>query len=165
LTTPEFDRFFTENENAMKQQHLPWTRRLSDAEDFYGHRKVFLIDFLKDEKDTVVLKPSGSSHGARRVHIGKETPDGDWNAVVDKALKEEDWVIQEQVSVPAMTVPGVVNEKLDFIYKKFNFNMLVFGGKYAGSFVRLSDESVINVATGGGLMPALWSDVAPEHGA
>lgn len=162
LTTPEFDRFFTENENEMKRQHLPWTRCLSDAEDFYGHRKVFLIDFLKDEKDTIVLKPSGSSHGARRVHIGRETPDGDWNAAVDRALKEQDWVIQEQVSVPAMTVPDIVNQKLDLVYKKYNFNMLVFGGKYAGGFVRLSDESVINVATGGGLMPAVWSDVAPE---
>ena len=43
--------------------------------------------------------------------------------------------------------------------------MLVFGGKYAGSFVRLSDESVINVATGGGLMPAIWSDVVSETSA
>ncbi len=163
LTTPEFDRFFTENENEIKRQHLPWTRCLSAAEDFYGHRKVFLIDFLKDEKETVVLKPFGSSRGARNVHIGRETPDGDWNAVVDKALKEEEWVIQEYVSVPAMTVPEVVNQKLDFIYKKYNFNLLVFGGKYAGGFVRLSDESVINVATGGGLMPALWSDVVPDH--
>ncbi len=162
LTTPECDRFFTENENAMKRQHLPWTRCLSDAEDFYGHRKVFLIDFLKDEKETVVLKPSGSSHGARRVLIGRETPDGDWNMAVDRALKEEDWVIQEQVAVPAMTVPDVVNQKLELAYKKYNFNLLVCGGKYAGGFVRLSDESVINVATGGGLMPALWSDVAPD---
>jgi hypothetical protein len=162
LTTPEFERFFTENENAMKTQHLPWTRCLSDAEDFYGHRKVFLIDFLKDEKDAVVLKPVGPSRGARRVAIGRETPDGDWNAIVDRALKEQDWVIQEQIPVPTMTVPEVVNQKLDLVYKKFNFNMLVFGGKYAGGFVRLSDESVVNVATGGGLMPVLWSDVAPE---
>lgn len=162
LTNPEFDRFFTENENAMKQQHLPWTRGLADAEDFYGHRKVFLIDFLKDEKETLVLKPNGSSHGARRVHIGRETPDAEWNAVVDKALKEGDWVIQEQVPVPIMTVPVVVNQRLDFAYKKHNFNLLTFGGKYAGGFVRLSDESVINVATGGGVIPALWSDVAPE---
>lgn len=162
LTVREFDRFFTENENEMKRQHLPWTRCLSDAEDFYGHRKGFLIDFLKDEKDTVVLKPSGSSRGARRVHIGRETTDADWNAAVDRALKEEDWVIQEQVAVPAMTVPEVVNHKLDFLYKKFNFNMLVSGGKYAGGFARLSDESVINVATGGGLVPAVWSDVPPD---
>jgi hypothetical protein len=55
-----------------------------------------------------------------------------------------------------------VNGKLDFAYKKHNFNMLVFGGKYAGGFVRLSDESVVNVATGGGLMPAVWTDVAPD---
>ncbi len=163
LTTPECDRYFTENENDMKRQHLPWTRCLSDAEDFYGHRKVFLIDFLKDEKDTVVLKPSGSSHGPRRVYIGRETPDGDWNAAVDRALKEQDWVIQEQVPVPLMTVPEGVNQKLDFAYKKHNFNLLVSGGKYAGGFVRLSDESVVNVGTGGGLMPALWTDVAPDH--
>jgi hypothetical protein len=163
MTNPEFDRFFTENENEMKCQHLPWTRCLSDAEDFYGHRKVFLIDFLKDEKETVVLKPAGSSHGARRVHIGKETPDGEWNAAVDRALKEQDWVIQEQVPVPVMTVPEAVNQKLDLAYKKYNFNLLVSGGKYAGGFVRLSNESVVNVATGGGLMPAVWTDVPPEN--
>lgn len=163
LTTPEYDRFFSENENSMKRQHLPWTRCLSDAEDFYGHRKVFLIDFLKDEKESIVLKPAGNSHGAHRVHIGRETPDADWNTAVDKALKENHWVIQEQVPVPIMTVPEIVGNKLDFLYKKYNFNLLVFGGKYSGGLVRLSDESVVNVATGGGLMPAMWSDAAPDH--
>lgn len=162
LTTPEFDRFFSENENALKQQLLLWTRSLSDAEDFYGRRKGFIVDFLKDEKEDIVLKPNGSSHGARRVHMGRETPDGDWNVAVDKAMKEEDWVIQEYVSVPIMTVPEIVNQKLDFVYKKYNFNLLVFGGKFAGGFVRLSDDSVINVATGGGVIPALCSDVAPD---
>ncbi|MBU9888826.1 MAG: glutathionylspermidine synthase family protein [Candidatus Omnitrophica bacterium] len=162
LTTPECDRFFSENENEMKRQHLPWTRSLADAEDFYGHRKVFLIDFLKDEKESLVLKPAGTSHGPRRVHIGRETPDAEWNVAVDRALKEGDWVIQEQVPVPIITVPEIMNQKLDFMYKKYNFNLLVSGGKYTGSVVRLSDESVVNVATGGGLMPALWADVAPE---
>lgn len=163
LTTPEFDRFFSENENTLKQQLLPWTRCLADAEDFYGRRKGFIIDFLKDEKEDLILKPNGSSHGSRRVHIGRETPDSEWNVAVDKAMKETDWVMQEYVSVPIMTVPEVVNQKLDFLYKKYNFNMLVFGGKFAGGFVRLSDESVINVASGGGVMPALYSDAAPDN--
>ncbi|HPW64733.1 MAG TPA: hypothetical protein PLY30_01130 [Candidatus Omnitrophota bacterium] len=161
LTDREFDRFFTDSENKMKQDHLPWTRGVADAEDFYGHRKVFLIDFLQDEKETLVLKPP-YSHGPEHVRIGRETTDSEWNTAVDRALKEQGWVIQEYVNVPAITVPEVVNGKLDFAYKKYNFNMLVCGGKYAGGFVRLSDESVINVATGGGLMPAVWSDVAPE---
>jgi len=161
LTAREFDRFFSDNENKMKRDHLPWTRCVADAEDFYGHRKVFLIDFLKDEKETLVLKPP-YSHGPDHVKIGRETPDGEWNATVDKALKGQGWVIQEHVNVPVMTVPVSVNGKLDFAYKKYNFNLLVSGGKYTGGFARLSDESVVNVATGGGLIPAIWSDAAPE---
>lgn len=157
LTNPEYDHFFTENENRMKREHIPWTRRLLDAEDFYGRKKSYLIDFLKEEKDTLVLKPS-AAFGGRDVTIGRETPDRDWNSVIDKALKG-DWVMQEFVNIPVMTVPEIVNQRLDFAYKKYNFNMLVCAGKYAGSFVRLSSESMINVAKGGGLVPA----VAPEH--
>jgi len=58
-----------------------------------------------------------------------------------------------------ITVPTVVNGKLDFAYKKFNFNLMVFGGRFAGGVVRLSDDSVINVARHGGLIPAVMSDL------
>lgn len=161
LTNPEYDHFFTESENKVKRDHIPWTRRLTDAEDFYGRKKIYLIDFLKDEKETLVLKPS-SSYGGKDVKIGRETRDDEWNAAIDKALKG-DWVVQEYANIPIMTVPTVVNNKLDFAYKKFNFNMLVFGGRYSGGFTRLSDESVINVARGGGLIPAVATESIPER--
>lgn len=160
LTNAEFDHFFTENENRAKREYLPWTRRLADAEDFYGGKKVYLIDFLKDEKDTLILKPSTGS-GGRDVVIGCETPDQLWNEAIDKALKS-DWVVQEYINIPIMTVPEIINGKLDFAYKKYNFNLLVAGDKYAGGFTRLSDESVINVARGGGLVPALVTDALLE---
>ena len=64
---------------------------------------------------------------------------------------------------PIMTVPAVINNKLDFAYKKFNFNMLVCGGKYSGGFTSLSDESVINVARGGGLIPSIGTEQIPER--
>ncbi|MBI3307581.1 MAG: glutathionylspermidine synthase family protein [Candidatus Omnitrophica bacterium] len=161
LTNPEFDHFFTENENKIKREHLPWTRRLMDAEDFYGRKKIYLIDFLKDEKETLVLKPS-ISYGGKGVTIGKETPDNVWNETMDKALKG-DWVVQEFVNIPIMTVPVVINRRLDFAYKKYNFNVLVYGGKFSGGFARLSDESVINVAKGGGLIPSVSSESVPER--
>jgi len=109
--------------------------------------------FLKDEKETLVLKPV-SSYGGKDVTLGNETRDDDWNGAIDKALKGE-WVVQEFVNIPIMTVPVVINRKLDFAYKKYNFNALVFSGKFSGGFVRLSDESVINVARGGGLIPSI----------
>jgi glutathionylspermidine synthase len=161
LTNPEYDHFFTDHENKIKKECIPWTRRLIDAEDFYGHKKIYLIDFLKDEKETLVLKPS-SSVGGKDVVIGRETPDSDWNQTIDKALKG-DWVVQEFVNVPIMTVPALINQKLDFAYKKYNFNMLAFGGKYAGGFARLSDESMINVAKGGGLIPSIAAEHIPER--
>jgi len=161
LTNPEYDHFFTENENRVKREHIPWTRRITDAEDFYGRKKIYLIDFLKDEKESLVLKPSAGT-GGRQVSIGMETRDDDWNSAIDKALKG-DWVVQEFVNIPIMTVPKIINHKLDFDYKKHNFNMLVFGNKYAGGFTRLSEESVINVARGGGLIPAIGTESAHER--
>lgn len=161
LTNPEYDHFFTESENKVKREHIPWTRRLADAEDFYGRKKVYLIDFLKDEKDTLVLKPS-LGFGGKNVTIGRDTRDEDWNAAIDKALKE-DWVVQEFVNIPILTVPIVVNQRLDFAYKKYNFNLLSCAGKYAGGFVRLSDDSMVNVARGGGLIPSLASEPIPER--
>lgn len=161
LTNPEYDHFFTENENKVKREHIPWTRRLTDAEDFYGKKKIYIIDFLKDEKETLVLKPS-SGVGGKDVTIGKETRDADWNAAIDKALKG-DWVVQEYVNVPMMSVPIVVNNQLDFGYKRYNFSLMACSGKFTGAFVRVSDESMVNVAKGGGLIMTLASEHIPER--
>ncbi|MFA6600999.1 MAG: hypothetical protein WC352_01320 [Candidatus Omnitrophota bacterium] len=156
LTNPEYDHFFTETENQIKRDHIPWTRRIADAENFYGHKKLYMIDFLKDEKDSLVLKPSVGA-GGRSVTIGRETRDDVWNETIDRALKG-DWVVQEYVNVPIMTVPAIINGRLDFAYKKYNFNALALDGKFAGGFVRLSDDGVINLAHSGGLLPSMASE-------
>lgn len=153
LTNPAYDHLFSAKENEIRHQHIPWTRRVVDAERFYGGKKVYLINFLKDEKETLVLKPS-DGYGGKDVTIGRETRDEDWNLTIDKALKSN-WVVQEFVVPPFMTVPTVVNHKLEFVAKKMNTGCFVFNGTYAGSLSRLSDESVVNVSRGGGLIPAV----------
>ena len=122
---------------------------------------MYLINFLKDEKETLVLKPS-IGYGGRGVAIGRETRDPDWNEAIDKTIKG-DGVIQEFVNVPIMTVPRVINDKLDFDYKKYNFNILVFGGKYVGGFARVSQETVVNVARSGGFIPSIAAETVPER--
>lgn len=161
LTNSEYDHFFTEEENRIKREYLCWTRRLIDADRFYGGRKTYLVDFLKDEKESLILKPS-SGYGGKGVWIGRESKDEDWNGAIDRALKGE-YVVQEFVSIPVMTVPTVVNRKLEFAYKKVNLNCLVFGSKLAGNFCRLSDESVINVARSGGLITAMAGEIEPDR--
>ncbi|MBI4971940.1 MAG: glutathionylspermidine synthase family protein [Candidatus Omnitrophica bacterium] len=156
LTTPEYDHFFTEEENKIKSENIPWTRRVIDCEHFYGTKKIFFIDFLKDEKEQLVMKPS-EGYGAKDVTVGLETRDDDWNRTIDKALKS-DWVLQEFVRIPFMNVPIVINNKLEFVRKKSSINPFCFGGRYATCLSRLSEESVINVSHGGGLIPSVSED-------
>ena len=153
LTNPGYDHLFAQKENETKRQHIPWTRRMLDAERFYGGKKVYLIDFLKDEKESLILKPA-EGYGGKDVTIGRETRDDDWNHTIDKALKA-DWVIQEFVNPSIMSVPTIVNHKLEFVNKKMNTGSFVFDGTYAGSLSRLSEETVINVSRGGGLIPTV----------
>lgn len=161
LTNPEYDHFFTEEENRIKREYLPWTRRLIDADQFYGGKKTFLVDFLKDEKESLILKPA-FGYGGKGVWVGRESKDEDWNKAIDQSLKGE-YVVQEFVDIPIITVPTVVNRKLDFLYKKINLNCLVVGSKLAGNFSRLSDESIINVARGGGLIPTLAGEIETDR--
>jgi hypothetical protein len=153
FTNPGYDHYFSAKENKIKQEHIPWTRRVVDAEKFYGGKKVYLIDFLKDEKETLVLKPA-DSYGGKDVYIGNETRNDDWNMVIDKALKAN-WVVQEYIKPPLFSVPSLTPKSIEFILKKMNTGNFVFGGSSAGAFSRLSDESVINVSRGGGLIPTV----------
>ena len=120
---------------------------------FFGGKKIYLVDFLKDEKETLVLKPA-EGFGGKDVIIGRETRDDEWNHAIDRALKSN-WMVQEVLNVPIMTVPTVVNNKLEFVAKKMNTCCFIFDEEYAGSFSRLSEESVINVTRGGGLVSSV----------
>jgi hypothetical protein len=156
LTNPTYEHFFTDEENELKRELLPWTRQLIDAERFYGNKKVFLVDFLKDEKDLLILKP-GDGYDAKDVYVGRETPESDWNKVLDRALKEN-WVFQEFVNVPIMSIPEVKEEKLDFIYKKVSIGLYTAGTKYMGGMSRLCDETIISVAHGASLIPCVTAE-------
>jgi hypothetical protein len=39
--------------------------------------------------------------------------------------------------------------------KRFNINPFALGGRYAGMITRISDQAVINVSAGGGLLPSV----------
>ena len=75
---------------------------------------------------------------------------------VGKAFQgKEAWVVQDYVKVPQMSVPILRNGKVVIVRKKMNLNPYIINGRYAGAIARLSDESVINVSAGGGLIPVV----------
>jgi len=151
----KFREIFTEEENQIIKRHIPWTRRVLDMQTFYEGNSVFLKKHIVSHKDHLVLKP-GDGYGGKDVMIGRETDDATWANLVSRILRNhEDWVVQRYVEITQMTVPVVNGNTVKMVNKKYNLNPFVFAQRYAGSVARLSDQSVINVSAGGGLVPVI----------
>jgi uncharacterized circularly permuted ATP-grasp superfamily protein len=158
LSDARFDRLFDDEQNAVRRAHVPWTRVLREEKVDFEGRSHDVFDLARKSRERFVIKPT-SGYGGRDVMIGCETVQDAWEQRLDDAAESfGEWTIQAYVDIPEEFFP-VVGPKLLFEPRKVNLNPYLFGGRYAGSFVRLSKESVINVSVGGGMAPAF---VLPE---
>ena len=154
----DFRDVFSEEENRIIKRHIPWTRRVLDMQTYYEGNPVFLKKHIVSHKDNLVLKP-GDGYGGKDVTIGCETDEATWTNLVGRILRnKEDWVVQRYVEISQMTVPIVKGDAVHLVKKKYNLNPFVLASRYAGSVARLSDQSVINVSAGGGLVPVVKYD-------
>jgi len=154
----DFKDVFSEEENQIIKRHIPWTRRVLDMQTFYEGNPVFLKKHIVSHKDVLVLKP-GDGYGGKDVMIGRETDKDTWTNLVARILRnKEDWVVQRYVEITQMTVPQMDGDTVKMVNKKYNLNPFVLAHRYAGSVARLSDQSVINVSAGGGLVPVINYD-------
>ena len=64
-------------------------------------------------------------------------------------------MVQEYVPVPEEMFPTVQDGHVQMRLKRFNINPFGIGGRYAGMITRISDQAVINVSAGGGLLPSV----------
>jgi hypothetical protein len=153
LSDARFDRLFNAEQNAVRRAHVPWTRVLRDEKvDFEGARHD-IFELARKSREIFVIKPT-SGYGGRDVMIGGETEPGAWDDRLDHAAANPgEWTMQAFVDIPEEVFP-VMDPDLVFETRKVNLNPYLFGGRYAGSFVRLSTDSVINVSVGGGMAPA-----------
>lgn len=155
----KFRDIFSEEENQIIKRHIPWTRRVLDMQTYYEGNPVFLKKHIISHRDSLVLKP-GDGYGGKDVAIGRETDEATWTNLVGRILSnKEDWVVQRYVDISQMTVPVMNGGAVHMVNKKYNLNPFVFAHRYAGSVARLSDQSVINVSAGGGLVPVVNYDV------
>ena len=158
LSDARFDRLFDDEQNAVRRAHVPWTRVLRDGKVDFEGRRCDLFELARKSREIFVIKPT-SGYGGRDVMIGNETEPGAWDDRLDRAAESPgEWTIQAYVDIPEEEFP-VMDPDLVFESRKVNLNPYLFGGRYAGSFVRLSTNSVINVSVGGGMAPAF---VVPE---
>ena len=66
-----------------------------------------------------------------------------------------DFIVQEYVPIPEEMFPTIDDGNVQMRLKRFNINPYCIGGRYVGMMTRISDQAVINVAAGGGILPSV----------
>ncbi|HSC27197.1 MAG TPA: hypothetical protein VLD67_07985 [Vicinamibacterales bacterium] len=160
LTDPRNEGMFSHAELDVIRSHVPWTRVLRDgAADRHG-RRTGLLDVVRRERETLVLKPN-DEYGGTGVTLGWEQDERAWDAAVDRALADPagTWIVQDRIPVRRETFP-----RFDADGRVTMGDMLVdlapylFRGRMGGFLTRLSGSGLANVTSGGGQVPAFVVD-------
>jgi hypothetical protein len=154
LGDPRFAHLVEDSEKQVIAETIPWTRVLQEGRAGYGEWVVDLLAFVSDNRERLVLKPA-SDYGGHGVSLGMETEQGEWDRLIEEHHGQRDYVVQEYVPVPEEMFPTVEDGHVHMRLKRFNINPFGLGGRYAGMITRISDQAVINVSAGGGLLPSV----------
>ncbi len=156
FSDPTLANRFSDEEQAVARESIPWTRKVREEKSSVGGTEVDLLSYIRREKQRLVMKPN-TDYGGRNVHIGSEVTDSEWDTAIGLALSG-DWVVQHKVEIPEEPFPVVSSEGLSFEPRKVNINPFALGGHYGGCISRLSTQSIINVRVGGGAIPLFVVD-------
>jgi len=154
LSDERFQHIFSQTERDAIASTIPWTKVLSDNKVMYQGFRVDLKPFVIDNQEKLVLK-AAVSYGGKDVVLGRETDPHKWASVVDKHIDSEAWVVQEYTPIPQELFPVIESDNVNFKLKKVNLNPWAFLGQYCGAISRISDNSIVNVSQGGGIIPTI----------
>lgn len=155
MSNPDFHSLYDKDEVQVIRKHIPWTRRLADLETTSAEgNKIVLADFLKQQREAMVIKPSGK-YSSDDLIVGKNTPAAEWDKLVVEHLGSKDWVAQEYLCPPSMPMPVIVDKKAIVKKKFFQLSAFITCGRYAGVLGRVSDSSLLTMTGGGGILPVI----------
>jgi uncharacterized circularly permuted ATP-grasp superfamily protein len=160
LTDPRNATLFSPMEHAVIAAHVPWTRLVADVSTEKDGSEGSLLDIVRHERESLVLKPN-DEYGGKGVQLGWEATASAWDDAVQAALTDPPgtWVVQERIPVrreefPMFNVDGRVTQR-DMLVDLAPY---LFRGRMTGYLTRLSATGLANVTSGGGQVPAFIID-------
>jgi hypothetical protein len=153
LTDPRIaGKYFSADERQIFRRHVLWTRIVSDRKTTLPDGdEADLLEFVREERETLVLKPNRSC-GGEGVVIGTASSEAEWQASVAKAVADPArWVVQQLATIPVHEFPvvgpdGVVHTEPFHVVMGFaptQYGVAILG--------RASQKQVVNVALRGGM--------------
>lgn len=128
---------------------LPWTRMMKPgATTTPDGSRVDLLEYLRAHRDQVVVKPT-TGYGGSGVELGWNHTDESWRAVIDAAIAQGTFIVQERVPISRGSYPLL---QPGFPHADFtgDVNPFVTLGRISGYMVRLTaGDGVTNFSSGG----------------
>ncbi|MGH8906688.1 MAG: hypothetical protein ACRD0K_09265 [Egibacteraceae bacterium] len=155
LTDERHQHYFDQREREAIRLHIPWTRRVEDAATTYRGERIELVEFIRNNRDRLVMKPN-DGYGGSGVFIGWESDEQEWDQAIQKAIAS-DYLTQERVNTDCEIFP-CVNEnegQVEMIEQLLDVCPLLFFGRVRGGLTRLSSSSLTNVTSGAGMVPIM----------
>ncbi|HEV3417042.1 MAG TPA: hypothetical protein VG056_09525 [Pirellulales bacterium] len=157
LTDPRFGKYFNPDERQVFRRHILWTRLVFDRRTMLPDGSTGdLLEFVRDEREILVLKPN-RSYGGDRVVLGHLVNQPEWEAEIELALADptNPWVVQRLAAIPVSECPvldGDGDVHVEPFYLVMGFAPTKFGVAILG---RASQKQVVNVAQRGGMCAVL----------
>lgn len=153
LTDPLFTQaYFTADERQVFRRHVLWTRLLSDRQTRLPDGQTSgLLDFVRREQETLVLKPN-RAYGGEGVTIGVAVTRAEWESALERALTDKErWVVQRLASIPVSVFP-VLGPDGKIHVEPFHV-VMGFAATRDGVAIlgRASQKQVVNIAQRGGM--------------
>ena len=155
FTDAAYARYFSSAQRRLFHQHLPWTRlvrdeKVSDPSD----RRVELTTHIRRHKNRLVLKPN-TLYGGQGVVIGDTVSQSMWEQTLHKALRgRRRYVVQERVRIATEEFPRLKHGRIHEVERRVVSGFFV-NSTGVGLIGRFSEDPVVNVSRGGGLLSAL----------
>ncbi len=132
LHSEETKQLLTPEENALIEEHIPYTKRLSEVD----------LDKICAEKDSYIIKPC-DSYASRGVFAGVDFTADEWREKVTR-YAAEDYIVQEYCT-PYRT-ENIYLAADDAVFKPYSnlTGLYIYAGSFAGVYSRLSDGGIIS---------------------
>lgn len=147
------------DEAAAARRHVPWSRQLRPGRTRYQGDTVDLLEFVRAQRDRLVLKPD-DDYAGRGVVCGWHTSPDAWSTAIKNALRTPH-VVQERVSIPTAMFPFLAGKQLVWHQRLEGTDPMLVGDNVAGCVSRISADFMVSFAAGGHLLPGFTA--APRH--
>ncbi len=159
LTNERYANLFDEAELAAISAHIPWTRKFRTERTVNHGTEIDLVEWTRANSSKLVLKPN-DDYGGHGIYIGWNSSPEEWDAAIEAALADGDYLVQERVKTAKETFPMLFDDlgKWGMVEQLVDLDPLLFNGVVGSAFTRLSSNELANVTAGGGMVPTFIID-------